>query len=309
MDDVVVGQLRGELGLVDEHRDELFVVGQVRQDPLDRDDLLEALLAAHAGLVDLGHAAGGDLLEELVLAEAARARAAPAAALGAGAGASALGGGAGAGRGPSEPARAPASGRARAPASGRAPDAAGLGIAAGRSSRRGLIGRRPERVSVSIRSTAVSTFGFGAGWALEGSPSRPAGSGRRRSAPSAGRVAGAGLPPPASRSRRRRGRLRVGRERMPESVCSSFLLIPGSVPAGAGAAIGRAFSSASTPEMTSEKMSSAERSGWRRPRERLAALGPERRGDLGEECLLGERLLEDARGAFAAASAFLSFPL
>ena len=73
MDDVVVGQLRRELGLVDEHRDEVIVVGHVREDPLDGDDLLEAFLAAHAGPVDLGHPAGGDLLEELVAAEAARA--------------------------------------------------------------------------------------------------------------------------------------------------------------------------------------------------------------------------------------------
>ena len=74
VDDVRVVQLRRELGLVDEHRDELFVVGQVRQDLLDRDDLLEALDARALGLVELGHAAGGDPLEDLVLAEPVRAR-------------------------------------------------------------------------------------------------------------------------------------------------------------------------------------------------------------------------------------------
>ena len=61
-------ELRRELGLVREHRDEVFVVGQVRQDLLDRDDLLEALDAG-ARLVDLGHPAAGDPLQELVLAE------------------------------------------------------------------------------------------------------------------------------------------------------------------------------------------------------------------------------------------------
>ena len=98
VDDVVVGQLRRQLGLVDEHRDEVIVVGHVREDPLDGDDLLEAFLAAHPGLVDLGHPAGGDLLEELVAAEAPRAARRLAFALGAGAGAG-FGAGAGAGFG------------------------------------------------------------------------------------------------------------------------------------------------------------------------------------------------------------------
>jgi hypothetical protein len=44
----------------------------VRHDPLDRDDLLETLFAAHPRLEDLGHAAGADLLEQLVAPELAR---------------------------------------------------------------------------------------------------------------------------------------------------------------------------------------------------------------------------------------------
>jgi hypothetical protein len=46
---------------------------------------------------------------------------------------------------------------------------------------------------------------------------------------------------------------------MPESVCSSFFWMPGSVPGVAGAGAGCGVSS--IPERTSEKMSSAERSG------------------------------------------------
>ena len=69
MDDVRVLQLSGKLGLVDEHRDELVVVREVRQDALDRDDLLKSLDAAHARPIDLGHPAGGDGLDQLVLAE------------------------------------------------------------------------------------------------------------------------------------------------------------------------------------------------------------------------------------------------
>ena len=41
--DVRVVQLDGELRLVDEHADELFVLRDVRQDALDRDEPLEAL--------------------------------------------------------------------------------------------------------------------------------------------------------------------------------------------------------------------------------------------------------------------------
>ncbi len=74
VDDVRVVQLGRELGLVGEHRDELFVVGQVRKDLLDRDDLLESFHARSLGLVELGHAAAGDPFQDLVLAEAVGAR-------------------------------------------------------------------------------------------------------------------------------------------------------------------------------------------------------------------------------------------
>ena len=72
--DIGVIELGGELGLVGEHRDELFVVGDVRQDLLDRHDLLEALDTAPAGLEDLGHSPGVDPLEDLVLPETVRPR-------------------------------------------------------------------------------------------------------------------------------------------------------------------------------------------------------------------------------------------
>ena len=70
VDDVRMIQLRSELRLVREHRDEFVVVRDVRQDLLDRDDLLEALDPGAAGAKDLGHSAARDLLEKLVLAEA-----------------------------------------------------------------------------------------------------------------------------------------------------------------------------------------------------------------------------------------------
>ncbi len=74
VDDVVVIELGGELGLVDEHRDEVGAVGEVRQDLLDGDRLLEALDALHARLPDLRHAADRDPLEQGVLTELARRR-------------------------------------------------------------------------------------------------------------------------------------------------------------------------------------------------------------------------------------------
>ncbi len=69
MDDVGVIQLRRELGLVGEHRDELFVVRQMRKNLLDRDDLLEPLHPAAARTVELGHSSGRDAFQNLVLTE------------------------------------------------------------------------------------------------------------------------------------------------------------------------------------------------------------------------------------------------
>ncbi len=69
VDDVVVVELRGQLGLIDEHLDEVLVVRQMGKDLLDGDRLLESFDAAHPRLPDLGHAARGDLLDHHVLAE------------------------------------------------------------------------------------------------------------------------------------------------------------------------------------------------------------------------------------------------
>lgn len=52
--------------LVQEHADELFLLRQVRENPLDRDDLLETLETRALRSVDLGHSPRSDLLEYLV---------------------------------------------------------------------------------------------------------------------------------------------------------------------------------------------------------------------------------------------------
>ena len=67
--DVRVRELHGDLRLVDEHRDELFVLRDARQDALDRHHALEALHAGGLRLEDLRHAADVDALEQVVLAE------------------------------------------------------------------------------------------------------------------------------------------------------------------------------------------------------------------------------------------------
>jgi hypothetical protein len=69
VNDVGVLQLRRYLGLVNEHPDELLVVGQVRENPFDGDDFLETLHALHAGAVDFRHPTGRDKLGQLVLAK------------------------------------------------------------------------------------------------------------------------------------------------------------------------------------------------------------------------------------------------
>ena len=68
--DARVGEARHHLGLVDEHVEELLVVGEVGQDALQRHDLLEALDARPLRLEDLGHAADRHAVEELVGPEA-----------------------------------------------------------------------------------------------------------------------------------------------------------------------------------------------------------------------------------------------
>ncbi len=62
-------QLHRDLRLVDEHRDELFVLGDVGQDALERDDSLEALHPHDLGLEHLGHAPDIDAFEEVVFSE------------------------------------------------------------------------------------------------------------------------------------------------------------------------------------------------------------------------------------------------
>ena len=67
--DVPVVQLDGDHRLVLEHGDELIVLGDVRQDPLDGHGPLEALDAVLLGLVDLGHAPNADAFEQEIRAE------------------------------------------------------------------------------------------------------------------------------------------------------------------------------------------------------------------------------------------------
>ena len=56
-------QLDGDLRLVDQHLDELLILGEVRVDHLERHVLLEARNSAGLREMDLGHAADGDLLD------------------------------------------------------------------------------------------------------------------------------------------------------------------------------------------------------------------------------------------------------
>lgn len=55
--------------LVDEHRDELFVLGDVGKDALERDDALEAFHTHDLGLEHLGHTPDVDAFEEVVFSE------------------------------------------------------------------------------------------------------------------------------------------------------------------------------------------------------------------------------------------------
>ena len=59
-------EVEADLGLVQEHADEPFVLRQVRKNALDRDELLEALNAGGVGLEDLGHPARADAFDDLV---------------------------------------------------------------------------------------------------------------------------------------------------------------------------------------------------------------------------------------------------
>ena len=69
VDDVRVGQLRGELGFAEEHLEEVGRIGEVRQDPLDRDAAIEAFEPALLCEKHLGHPSARDASQEHVLAE------------------------------------------------------------------------------------------------------------------------------------------------------------------------------------------------------------------------------------------------
>ncbi len=65
--DVGVRELDGDLRLIDEHRDELVVLSDVRKDALDGDNLFEPLLTEGLGAPNLGHSADVDPVEQEVL--------------------------------------------------------------------------------------------------------------------------------------------------------------------------------------------------------------------------------------------------
>src|SRR5207245_11128727 len=59
---------RGEARLAEEQLDELLVLGEVREDLLDHQDLFESRRALLLGEEDLPHPAGRQLLEQEILA-------------------------------------------------------------------------------------------------------------------------------------------------------------------------------------------------------------------------------------------------
>ena len=67
LNDIRVLQLRGDGRLVDEHLDEVLILREVRQDPLDHDGLLEALGAGRLRTEDLRHPPHRDATKEHVL--------------------------------------------------------------------------------------------------------------------------------------------------------------------------------------------------------------------------------------------------
>ncbi len=67
--DVGVRELRGELGLVDEHLQRVVVFAMVREDPLEHDGPKRERAGEWEAQEDLGHAADRDAAEHLVLAE------------------------------------------------------------------------------------------------------------------------------------------------------------------------------------------------------------------------------------------------
>jgi hypothetical protein len=68
--DVGVVQSRGEPRLVEEHPREFGIVGELRQDALERHQLVEALGPAQLRQIHLGHAAGGDAPHQRIPSDA-----------------------------------------------------------------------------------------------------------------------------------------------------------------------------------------------------------------------------------------------
>ncbi len=64
--------VRGEPRFIEEHGDEIFVLGERRQHPLDRDELLEARFAGRARRIHLGHASRRDAEEHFVASHGPR---------------------------------------------------------------------------------------------------------------------------------------------------------------------------------------------------------------------------------------------
>ena len=69
LSDVCVVQLNGNFCLIDEHLDEVFVLSDIRKNPFDGNESLEALYAELLGTKHLGHTADVDALKKVVLAE------------------------------------------------------------------------------------------------------------------------------------------------------------------------------------------------------------------------------------------------
>ena len=67
--DAAVAQDAGDLGLVDEHLDEVVVLGEVREHALDRDEVGLALRVEGLRAIDLRHSTERDAVEEVIAAE------------------------------------------------------------------------------------------------------------------------------------------------------------------------------------------------------------------------------------------------
>ena len=66
LDDAAAGHRCADACLVEEHVDERTIPGEMREDPFDRDELLEAAFASDPGGENLRHAARPDAEESLL---------------------------------------------------------------------------------------------------------------------------------------------------------------------------------------------------------------------------------------------------